>query len=364
MSIMLNRRQFAFGCGAAVTAAGVWNRTPLWAATPESTIKPRRIIIDTDPGVDDAFALMLALGSPELKVEAITAVAGNVPLELTLPNALRLREICGRNDVPVAGGAASPLVRKLVTASYAHGENGLGGVEFPAPVTKPVEENAADLIVRLVRQHPGEITLVPIGPLTNIALALRAAPELAKMVPQIVLMGGSLSGGNETPSAEFNFYVDPEAAAMVFDSGIPIMMVGLDVTEKVVLTEERLRRLEANTKRVSRAAARIARSLVETYRKKGYRDWPVLNDPLAVSALLDPAILTFEDYHVEIETAGTFTAGESVGFKPEHSRLSAPMQNAGPEPPVEKFRPNCKVAKAVDVPRFFDLLISRLEYGG
>lgn len=364
MSIRLNRRQFTLGCGAAVTVAGLRNRTPLWAAIPGSSIKPRRIIIDTDPGVDDAFALMLALGSPELKVEAITAVAGNVPLELTLPNALRLREICGRNDVPVASGAASPLVRKLVTASYAHGENGLGGVEFPAPVTKPVEEEAANLIVRLVRQHPGEITLVPIGPLTNIALALRAAPDLAEMVPQIVLMGGSLSGGNETPSAEFNFYVDPEAAAMVFDSGIPIMMVGLDVTEKVVLTEERLRRLEANTKRVSRAAARIARSLVETYRKKGHGEWPVLNDPLAVSALLDPAILTFEDYHVEIETAGTFTAGESVGFKPGYRRLSARIQNAGPEPPVEEFRPNCKVAKAVDVPRFFDLLISRLEYGG
>jgi len=321
----------------------------------------RRVIIDTDPGTDDAFALMLAMRSPELKIEAITAVAGNVPLELTLPNALRMVEICGRTDIPVAGGATGPLIRKLVTAAYAHGENGLGGVEFPAPKTKPVAEYAADLIVRLVRQYPGEITLVPLGPLTNIALALRSAPELAQMVPQIVLMGGSLSGGNTTPSAEFNFYVDPEAAAMVFDSGIPITMVGLDVTHKIELTEERLRRLEANTNSVSKAAARIARSLMETFKKSGYpEEWLYLNDPLVVGALLDPAILTLEDYRVEIETRGTFTAGESVGFKKHSDRVSAPLQGIDTASATKDFHPNCKVATEVDVPRFFDLLISRL----
>jgi inosine-uridine nucleoside N-ribohydrolase len=373
MSDKLDRRQFVSGCGTAMMAGllgnlaakKAWGQSQTQAGATKTAaaggVALRRVIIDTDPGTDDAFALMLAMQSPELKIEARTAVAGNVPLELTLPNALRMVEICGRTDIPVAGGATGPLIRKLVTAAYAHGENGLGGVDFPAPKTKPVAEDAADLIVRLVRQYPGEITLVPLGPLTNIALALRSAPELAQMVPQIVLMGGSLSGGNTTPSAEFNFYVDPEAAAMVFDSGIPITMVGLDVTHKIELTEERLRRLEANTNSVSKAAARIARSLMETFKKSGYpEEWLHLNDPLVVGALLDPAILTLEDYRVEIETRGTFTAGESVGFKKHSDRASAPLQGIDTAPATKDFHPNCKVATKVDVPRFFDLLISRL----
>jgi inosine-uridine nucleoside N-ribohydrolase len=252
----------------------------------------------------------------------------------------------------------------LITAAYVHGENGLAGVEFPVPTIKPVAEHAVDLIVRLARQYPGEITLVPIGPLTNIALALRSAPELAQIIPQIVLMGGSFSGGNVTPAAEFNFYVDPEAAAMVFDSGIPITMVGLDVTRKVVLTEERLRRLEANTNRVSLAAARIARSLMETHKKSGSESWPVLNDPLAVSVMLDPAILTLKDYRVEIETCGTLTAGESVGYKHGEARTSAPLRNSGEGPAEKEFGFNCKVAIEVDVSRFFDLLTTRLGREG
>jgi purine nucleosidase len=371
LEIELGRRQFLAGCGTAMMA-GVFGNLAAETVLGQSAARPgapvgvvpRRIIIDTDPGVDDAFALMLAMQSPELKIEAITAVAGNVPLKLTLPNALRMVEICGRTEIPVAGGASGPLVRKLITAAYVHGENGLAGVEFPVPTIKPVAEHAVDLIVRLARQYPGEITLVPIGPLTNIALALRSAPELAQIIPQIVLMGGSFSGGNVTPAAEFNFYVDPEAAAMVFDSGIPITMVGLDVTRKVVLTEERLRRLEANTNRVSLAAARIARSLMETHKKSGSESWPVLNDPLAVSVMLDPAILTLKDYRVEIETCGTLTAGESVGYKHGEARTSAPLRNSGEGPAEKEFGFNCKVAIEVDVSRFFDLLTTRLGREG
>jgi inosine-uridine nucleoside N-ribohydrolase len=366
MSDKLNRRQFLSGSGTAMMAGmmGHLAEKAAWAepraGAPAAGAALRRVIIDTDPGVDDAFALMLAMLSPELKIEAITAVAGNVPLELTLPNALRMVEICGRTEIPVAGGASGPLIRKLITAAYAHGENGLGGVEFSAPAVRPAAEDAAGLIVRLARQYPGEITLIAIGPLTNIALALRAAPELARILPQITLMGGSLTGGNVTPAAEFNFYVDPEAAAMVFDSGIPITMVGLDVTHKAALTEERLRRLEANKSRASQAAARIARSLVETYRKNGYPGWPVLHDPLAVCAVLDPSILTFEDYRVEIETSGTLTAGESVGYKRAPMRASAPMRNSGGGAAAETFVPNCKIATEMDASRFFDLLIARL----
>src|SRR5580704_19029320 len=212
--------------------------SPFSLAAPESA--PRQIIIDTDPGIDDAMAILLALRSPELKVEAITPVSGNVPLELTLPNALRLVEIAGRTDIPVAAGASHPLVRRLATAGHVHGVNGLAGVDFPEPKTKPVHETAPELIRRIVRENPGEITIVGVGPLTNVALALRADPELANMIPAIAIMGGSLSGGNMTPAAEFNLYVDPEAARIVFDANIPLTMVGLDVTRKCRVSEEHI----------------------------------------------------------------------------------------------------------------------------
>src|SRR5438046_7112993 len=170
-----------------------------------------RVIIDTDPGVDDALALLLAMRSPELKIEAITPVAGNVPLELTLPNALRMVEIAGRTDIPVAVGAKAPLVRRLVSAAYAHGENGLGGAVFPEPKTKPVAEPAPEFIRQVVRKYPHEVTLITIGPLTNIATALNGDAELAGIVKSLVMMGGSLSGGNITPAPEFNIYVSPKA---------------------------------------------------------------------------------------------------------------------------------------------------------
>ena len=157
------------------------------------------MIIDTDPGVDDAFALLFAMRSPELKIEGITPVAGNVPLEFTLPNALRMVEIAGRTDIPVAAGASAPLERRLVTATYAHGENGLGGAVFPEPKTKPIADPAAVFIRHIVRKYPGEVTLITLGPQTNVATALASDPGLAKLIKAVVMMGGSLSGGNVTP---------------------------------------------------------------------------------------------------------------------------------------------------------------------
>jgi inosine-uridine nucleoside N-ribohydrolase len=324
--------------------------------------KATRVVIDTDPGVDDAFALMLALRSPELKVEAVTAVAGNLPLEITLPNALRLVEICDRSDIPVAGGAAAPLIRRQVTAASAHGENGLGGVELPEPKIAPVKEHAADLICRIVNQNPGEITLIGLGPLTNLALALRTDPTLSKAVKSIVLMGGSLSGGNVTPAAEFNFYVDPEAASIVFNSGIPITMVGLDVTRKVELTEPYIRQLEAGKNKPSQAAAQIARAITATYQKHGQKGGPTLHDPLAVSALIQPDILTFENYKVKIETAGTITAGESVGWKHGPINYAAALDNIGSSSTKsdETFTANTRVGVDVRPEQFFHLLIERI----
>ncbi|MBN9554914.1 MAG: nucleoside hydrolase, partial [Alphaproteobacteria bacterium] len=202
-----SRRSFLSSSIAAISLTGAG------AAVAQSG-SPRRVIIDTDPGVDDAFALLLAMRSPELKIEGITPVAGNVPLAFTLPNALRMVEIAGRTDIPVAVGAKVPLQRRLVTATYAHGENGLGGAVFPPPKTKPIADPAPAFIRRVVRQYPGQVTLITLGPQTNLAIALAADPDLARMIKGVVMMGGSLSGGNVTPAAEFNVYVDPEASRM------------------------------------------------------------------------------------------------------------------------------------------------------
>lgn len=362
------RRQFIAGSAGIALAGSIARAMPAWATenlagtNAASAANPRRIILDTDPGVDDAMAIFLALRSPELKVEAITPVSGNVPLEFTLPNALRLVEIAGRTDIPVAGGASVPLVRRLITAAYVHGENGLGGVDFPAPKLKPVSENASELISRLVRANPGKITIVAVGPLTNIATVLRADPEIAHMIPEIAIMGGSLSGGNITPAAEFNLYVDPEAARIVFDAGIPLTMVGLDVTEKVLLREEHVRMLERGQGAVSQAAGKIMRATLSRMRAGNDATVVAMHDPLTIASLIDPKLLKLVDHYVEIETQGELTAGMTVGYKRGPVRGSAPYATAETAQPTGElpFRPNAKVAMEVDADRFFNLLIPRL----
>jgi inosine-uridine nucleoside N-ribohydrolase len=387
----VTRRQFVTTSAAVVATGSLSDRFTSALAAPATEQEPAgqttgrgpfRVIIDTDPGVDDALALLLAMRSPELKIEGITPVAGNVPLDLTLPNALRMVEIAGRTDIPVAAGAKVPLVRRLVTAAYAHGENGLGGAVFPEPKTKPITQPAAEFIRGIVRKYPGEVTLIPIGPLTNIATALNLDAELAAMVRGIVLMGGSLSGGNITPAAEFNIYVDPEAARIVFQSGIPITMVGLDATRKTSLTEEHVRTLEAAQNPVSQAAAKIGRNAINHNRERGFLVGPNMHDSLAVAAFLDPSIVKFKDYYVDVETTGELTAGETLGYspsagdlrrKPEMEKQAATMNMSirGSAPtlagtrtsPVlrDKFVPNAKVAVDVDSTKFFNLLIGRLS---
>ena len=393
----ITRRQFVASTAAVLATSGFANGAiagsaltgqrpeqdkPDGKSEPGTGRGPFRVIIDTDPGVDDALALLLAMRSPELKIEAITPVAGNVPLDLTLPNALRMVEIAGRTDIPVAAGARAPLMRRLVTATYAHGENGLGGAVFPEPTTKPVATPAAEMIRQIVRKYPGEVTLITIGPLTNIATALNSDPELASMVRALVMMGGSLSGGNITPAAEFNVYVDPEAARIVFQSGIPVTMVGLDVTRRTSLTDDHVRALEAAQNPISQAAAKIGRNALNHNRERGYLVGPNMHDSLAVAGFLDPAILKLQDYYVDVETTGELTAGETLGYSPvagdlrrrpgmEKDAAAMNMQIRGSAPtlastktsPVlrDKFVPNTKVAVEVDSARFFDLLIGRLS---
>ena len=362
------RREFLATSAGAALAGSVAGTVPAWGAeslAESATVSPaipRRIILDTDPGVDDAMAIFLALRSPELKVEAITAVSGNVPLEMTLPNALRLVEIAGRTDVPVAGGASVPLVRRFITAKYVHGNNGLGGLEFPAPKLKAVAETAVELISRLVRGNPGQITIVAVGPLTNIATVLRADPDIARMIPEIVIMGGSLSGGNITPAAEFNLYVDPEAARIVFDAGIPLTMVGLDVTEKVLLREEHIRALERGQDPVSQAAGKIMRATLNRAHQGIDATVIAMHDPLTVASLIDPKLLKLVDYYVEVETEGELTAGMTVGYAHGPVRSSAPYATGAPPQadPDMSFHANARVAVGVDAERFFQLLIPRL----
>jgi inosine-uridine nucleoside N-ribohydrolase len=378
----VTRRQFVASSTAAVVAAGLAG--PAAASQSPNGLTSGgslRVIIDTDPGVDDAFALLLAMRSPELKIEAITPVAGNVPLEITLPNALRMVEIAGRSDIPVAAGARTPLLRRLVTAAYAHGENGLGGAVFPEPTTKPVSEPAAEIIRQIIRKYPGEVTLITLGPLTNVAAALGSDSDLAGMVRGLVMMGGSLSGGNITPAAEFNVYVDPEAARVVFQSGIPITMVGLDVTRKTALTEDHVRQLTSGKSAVSQAAAKIARNAIDHNRAQGFLVGPNMHDSLALTAFLDPSILKFEDYYVDVETNGELTAGQTLGYSPNRGDLrrtpemqkkaESSMVIRGSAPTLastktsavlrDKYVSNTKVALGVDSARFFELLIGRLS---
>jgi len=383
--IIVSRRQFV--TSTAALAAAAWSGKALALTHSAATIDGQaaspaaaRVLIDTDPGVDDAFALLLAMRSPELKIEGVSAVAGNVPLELTLPNALRMVEIAGRTDIPVAAGAKSPSLRRLVTAAYAHGENGLGGAVFPEPTLKPITEPAAELIRSVVRKHPKEVTLITLGPLTNVAEALNSDSELASLVKGVVMMGGSLSGGNITPAAEFNIYVDPEAARIVFQSGIPLTMVGLDVTRRTSLTDEHVRVLEAAQNPVSQAAAKIARHAIDHNREQGFLVGPNMHDSLAVAAFLDPSILKWKEYYVDVETTGELTAGQTLGYSPsagdlrrrpdaeKQAALNMPIRGSAPTlastktSPVlrDKYVPNTNVAVEVDSARFFDLLIGRL----
>jgi inosine-uridine nucleoside N-ribohydrolase len=272
------------------------------------------------------------------------------------------------------------LVRRLVTASYVHGENGLGGTVFPEPTTKPVAQPAAELIRQIIRKYPKEVTLITIGPLTNIATALSSDAELPGLIPRIVMMGGSLSGGNITPAAEFNMYVDPEAARIVFQSGIPITMVGLDVTRKTTLTDEHVRVLEAAQNPVSQAAAKIGRNAIAHMRDRGFLEGVNMHDSLAVAAFLNPGLLKWKEYYVDVETSGELTAGETVGYspmagddqrRPELAKQAAANMVIRGSPPTlagtktspvvrDKYTPNANVAVDVDSARFFDLLIGRL----
>ena len=274
----------------------------------------QKIVIDTDPGQDDAVAILLALASPELDVLGITAVAGNVPLEWTQKNARRVCELAGRPDVRVFAGASQPLERPLVTAEHVHAGTGLDGPDLPEPTMPLQSQHAVDfLIEELLSQPSGTVTLCTLGALTNVALALQQAPEIAQRIQQIVLMGGGFSeGGNITPAAEFNIYVDPQAAQIVFASGIPLVVMPLDVTHQVLTTRKRMDAIAAIGTPVARATVEMLDFFERFDVQKYGSDGGPLHDPCVIAYLLQPGLFQGCLCNVEIETESELTMGMTV----------------------------------------------------
>lgn len=276
---------------------------------------PRKIIIDTDPGQDDAVAILVALASPEeIDILGITCVAGNVPLDLTSRNARIVCELAGKRDVKIFAGCDRPLGRDLVTAEHVHGKTGLDGPDLPEPTMLLAEGHAVDFIIDTLRENaPGTVTLCPLGPLTNIATALLKAPDIADRIAKIVLMGGGyFEGGNITPTAEFNIYVDPQAADIVFKSGAPIVVMPLDVTHKALVTKARNDAFRAIGTPVGVAVAEMT-DFFERFDKEKYgSDGAPLHDPCVTAYLINPDLFSGRHINVEIETQSELTMGMTV----------------------------------------------------
>lgn len=278
-------------------------------------MSPRKIIIDTDPGQDDAVAILLALASPEeIELLGLTTVAGNVPLPLTARNARIVCELAGRIDIPVFAGCERPLKRPLVTAEHVHGKTGLDGPDLPEPTMPLAPGHAVDFIIDTLRtQSEGDVTICPLGPLTNIATALLRAPDIAGKLREIVLMGGAyFEVGNITPAAEFNIYVDPEAAEIVFGSGVPITVVPLDVTHKVLVTKPRNDAFRTLGTPVGHAVAEMTDFFERFDRKKYGSAGAPLHDPCVPARLIRPDLFTGRHINVEIETHSELTRGMTV----------------------------------------------------
>lgn len=320
---------------------------------------PRKIILDTDPGTDDALAMMLALHSSALDVRAITVVPGNVTAAQGLDNALRMVSLANRCDVPVSAGAQHPLFQKLITAEFWHGQNGLANVELPPSKCKVDPRFAPDLIIQLVHATPHEITLVPVGPLTNIALAVLKDPSIVPLVKEVILMGGSISGGNVNAAAEANINNDPEAAQIVFQAGWPLTMVGLDVGNKTLLSQKHLDQLNATHGPVNDFVSRVAKFMVDLSAKFGSSGSPMY-DPLAVGVAIDPTLVKAPEMHVDVETRGEFTRGETVANRRNAVERNVLHGDRYIIEVVDPVAPNAKVCVEVDADRFLKLFVSTI----
>jgi len=305
------------------------------------------IILDCDPGHDDAIALVLALASPELEVKAVTSSAGNQTPDKTLRNVLRMLTLLKRSDIPVAGGAVKPLMRDLIIADNVHGETGLDGPALPEPDFAPQNCPAVELMAKVLRESPEPVTLVATGPQTNVALLLNSHPELHAKIARIVIMGGAMGLGNWTPAAEFNIYVDPEAAEIVFQSGIPVVMAGLDVTHRAQIMADDIERFRAINNPVARTVAELLDFFMEYHKteKWGFQGAP-LHDPCTIAWLLKPEIFTTARRWVGVETQGKYTQGMTVV---DYYMLTG-------------NEPNTDIMLDIDRQAFVDLLAERLAF--
>ena len=307
------------------------------------------IILDCDPGHDDAIAMVLALASPELDVKAITASAGNQTPDKTLRNVLRMLTLLGRQDIPVAGGARKPLMRELIIAENVHGESGLDGPALPEPDFTPQACTAVELMAKTLRESPQPVTIVATGPQTNVALLLNSHPELHAKIARIVIMGGAMVLGNWQPAAEFNIYVDPEAAEIVFQSGIPVVMAGLDVTHRAQIHGLDIERFRQVGNPVATIVAELLDFFMEYHKdaKWGFTGAP-LHDPCTIAWLLKPELFTSVERWVGVETQGKYTQGMTVV---DYYFLTGKQ-------------PNTTVLLDIDRERFVDLLVERLAFYG
>lgn len=306
---------------------------------------PTRIIIDTDPGVDDALAFLFALASPEIKLEALTTTQGNVTIEKATRNALSVLELANAGHIPVAQGSVLPLVQPLRVSDSVHGASGIGNSKLPEPRTKPVSGHAVDYLIERVLAEPGEISVFPIGPLTNIAMAIRKEPEFAISVKELVIMGGAIQdGGNVTPLAEFNIFVDPHAAHIVFHSGIPITLIPLDVTHKCLLQQEHVDRLLDIRSPISRFISEAVEVYLKSSLELGYPG-SALHDPLTLATIIAPELLTLKEYYVDVDISGGVSMGKTFADFYHVSKKPA----------------NMKVALGVRGEDFIELFLQRME---
>jgi purine nucleosidase len=306
----------------------------------------KRILLDTDPGIDDALAILLALASPEVQLEAITVAPGNCSTAQGVINALSVLALAGAAHIPVAAGVEVPLIQPLLTAPETHGNTGLGYARLPPSSRQPVAHHAVDLLIERILAAPGELTLVAVAPLTNLALALRREPRIVQAVREVVIMGGALRHqGNTTPLAEFNTYVDPHAAHIVFHSGMPITLVPLDVTYQCVFTQADADRLLALNSPITRFIADATRFYMEFHDEYQDIQGCVINDPLALALTFAPDLVTTKPLYVTVDILSELSLGKTL----------ADFYNAWHKPP------NMQVALQVEARRFIDLFVERMS---
>jgi purine nucleosidase len=307
---------------------------------------PKRILFDTDPGIDDACAILLALASPELSVEGLSIVHGNCSLEQATTNALSILELANASNIPVAKGCELPLVQPSLLAPETHGDTGLGYARLPAPHTRHIAQHAIDFLIEQILKSPGEITLVAIGPLTNVALAIRQEPRIVQALKEIIIMGGALRyEGNTTALAEFNTYVDPHAAHIVYHAGIPTTLVPLDVTYQCILTPNDVRRLQEVDSPITKAVADATRFYMEFHDEYQKIEGCVINDPLALALTFAPELCTYQELPVDVDLSGGISMGKTV----------ADFYNYGKKPA------NMRVALSVQARDFMDLFVERIQ---